>query len=133
MLYFTHIIDNFRNAETKMIHFIRVYTPLILSILALVNAVLFISEEENCDTVYFIANTASSSLLIDFYIFSVSLRMCIWYKLNILCLILIHISGLLYNGAWIDESIYPYIIAVLSAIGIIFFLIFRIFYRTIIK
>lgn len=116
-----------------MLHFIRVYTPLILSVLALLNAVLFMNEEENCDAVYLIANMASSSLLIDFYIFSVSLRMCIWYKLNILCLILIHISGLLYNGAWIDESIYPYIIAVLSAIGIILFLIFRIWYRTIIK
>lgn len=116
-----------------MLHFIRVYTPLILSVLALLNAVLFMSEEENCETVYLIANMASSSLLIDIYIFSVSRRMCIWYKLNIICLILIHISGLIYNGAWIDESIYPYIIAVFSAIGIIFFLIFRIFYKTVIK
>ena len=116
-----------------MLHFIRVYTPLILSILALLNAFMFMSEEENYTLVYLIANTASSSLLIDFYILSVSRRMCIWYKLNILCLILIHISGLLYNGAWIDESIYPYIIAVLSAIGIIFFLIFRIFYKAVIK
>lgn len=116
-----------------MLHFIRVYTSLILSVLALLNTILFMSEEENCDAVYLIANMASSSLLIDFYILSVSRRMCIWYKLNILCLILTHISGLLYNGAWIDESIYPYIIAVLSAIGIIFFLIFRIWYKTIIK
>lgn len=116
-----------------MLHFIRIYTPLILSVLALLNAVLFIGEEENCDAVYLIANMASSSLLIDLYIFSVSLRMCIWYKLNILCLILIHISGLMYNGMFINESIYPYIIAVLAAFGIIFFLIFRIFYRTIMK
>ena len=116
-----------------MIRFIRVYTPLILSVLALLNAVLFMNEEENCDAVYLIANMASSSLLIDIYIFSVSLRMCIWYKLNILCLILIHISGLMYNVAWIDEFIYPYIIITLSAIGIIFFLAFRIFYRAVIK
>lgn len=116
-----------------MLHFIRVYTPLILSVLALLNAVLFMSEEENCDAVYLIANMASSSLLIDIYILSVSRRMCIWYKLNIICLVLIHISGLMYNVACIDESIYPYIIAVLSAIGIIFFLIFRIFYKAVIK
>lgn len=116
-----------------MIHFIRVYTPLILSVLALLNAVLFMSEKENCDAVYLIANMASSSLLIDLYILSVSRRMCIWYKLNIFCLTLIHISGLMYNGAWIDEFIYPYIVAVLSAIGIISFLIFRIWYKAIIK
>jgi hypothetical protein len=116
-----------------MLHFIRVYTPLILSILALLNAFMYMSEEGDYTLVYLIANMASSSLLIDFYILSVSSRMCIWYKLNILCLILIHISGLLYNVAWIDESIYLYIIAVLSTIGIIFFLVFHIFYRTIIK
>lgn len=116
-----------------MIRFIRIYTPLILSILALLNAFMFLNEEENYTLVYLIANTASSSLLIDLYILSASRKMCIWYKLNILCLILIHISGLLYNVAYIDESIYPYLIAVFSAIGIIFFLIFRIFYKTIIN
>ena len=114
-----------------MLHFIRVYTPLILSILALLNAFMFMSKEDNYTLVYLIANTASSSLLIDFYILSVSRRMCIWYKLNILCLILIHISGLLYNGLSIDESIYLYVVAVFSALGIIFFLIFRILYKTI--
>lgn len=113
-------------------HKIRIYTPLILSIFTLLNALMFISEREyNYQFAYITANLTGSSLLLDYYILSVSKRMCIWYKLNILCLILSHINGLVYNVIQVYEFLYPYIIITLSSIGIVFFMIFRIFYKTI--
>lgn len=116
---------------TKMLikRFIRIYTPFICTVMALVNGVLFIRGVEELPAIYLFATLTGNSVLVDLYIFVTSLRMCIWYKLNLLCLVLIQISGLLYNCLDIDTSLYLWIVVLLAAIGIVFFLVFRIFYR----
>lgn len=43
------------------------------------------------------ATLTGNSVLVDLYMFTTSMRMCVWYKLNLLCLLLIQICGLLYN------------------------------------
>lgn len=79
--------------------------------------------------IYSIANIISGSLIVDLYLFFTSLRMCFWYKANIVCLGLIHTSGLLYNAFGIDEVAYSQVVLALSIIGIISFIIFRIKYK----
>lgn len=79
--------------------------------------------------IYLMATLTGNSVLVDLYMFATSMRMCIWYKLNLLCLLLIQISGLMYNYYNLDTSLYLWVTVLFAAIGIVFFLIFRIFYN----
>lgn len=112
-----------------IIRLIRIYTPFICTVMAFLNGVLFIKGVTELPAIYLMATLTGNSVLVDLYIFTTSMRMCIWYKLNLLCLVLIQISGLLYNYFDIDTSLYLWIVVLLSAMGIIFFLVFRIFYQ----
>lgn len=112
-----------------LIRFIRIYTPFICTVMALVNGVLFMGGVTELPAIYLMATLTGNSVLVDLYMFATSMRMCIWYKLNLLCLLLIQICGLLYNYYDIDTSLYLWVVVLLSAMGILFFLIFRIFYN----
>ena len=112
-----------------LIRLIRIYTPFICTLMALVNGVLFIRGAEELPTIYLFATLTGNSVLVDSYMFVTSLRMCIWYKMNLICLVLIQICGLLYNYFDIDTSLYLWIVVLLAAMGVIFFLVFRIFYK----
>ena len=79
--------------------------------------------------IYLMATLTGNSVLVDLYMFATSMRMCIWYKLNLLCLLLIQISSLMYNYYNLDTSLYLWVTVLFAAIGIVFFLIFRIFYN----
>ena len=108
--------------------FIRIYTPFICTIMALVNGVLFMKGVTELPTIYLMATLSGNSILVDAYMFSDSTKMCIWYKLNLLCLLLIQVCGLAYDYYGISISLYLWIVVLLAAMGILFFLIFRIFY-----
>lgn len=112
-----------------LIRLIRIYTPFICTVMALVNGVLFMGGVTELPAIYLMATLTGNSVLVDLYMFATSMRMCIWYKLNLLCLLLIQISGLLYNYYDIDTSLYLWVVVLLSAMGVMFFLIFRIFYN----
>lgn len=112
-----------------LIRFIRIYTPFICTVMALLNGVLFMRGVTELPAIYLMATLAGNSVLVDLYMFATSMRMCIWYKLNLLCLLLIQICGLLYNYYDIDTSLYLWAVVLLAAMGVIFFLIFRIFYN----
>lgn len=112
-----------------LIRFIRIYTPFICTVMALLNGVLFMGGVTELPAINLMATLTGNSVLVDLYMFATSMRMCIWYKLNLLCLLLIQISGLLYNYYDIDTSLYLWIVVLSAAMGIVFFLIFRIFYN----
>lgn len=109
---------------------IRIYTPFICSLFVLLNGVCFILELDNLDFVYALASISGSSILLVIYMYSVSRRMCIWYKLNLLTLLLTQVIGLMYDIMSIDVAIYLYSVTCLSILGIIFFLIYKVFYKT---
>lgn len=112
-----------------LIRLIRIYTPFICTLMALVNGVLFMRGITELPAIYLMATLTGNSVLVDLYMFATSMRMCIWYKLNLLCLLLIQISGLMYNYYNLDTSLYLWVTVLFAAIGIVFFLIFRIFYN----
>lgn len=112
-----------------LIRFIRIYTPFICTVMALLNGVLFMRGITEIPAIYLMATLTGNSVLVDLYMFATSMRMCIWYKLNLLCLLLVQICGLMYNYLGIDTSLYLWVVVLLSATGILFFLIFRIFYN----
>lgn len=111
-----------------LLRFVRVYTPFICTSMALVNGVLFIRGVESIPLIYLLSTIAGNSILVTLYMMATSLRMCIWYKLNLLCLLIIQISGLLYTYFTIDDSLYMWVVTLLAAMGVIFFLVFRLFY-----
>lgn len=113
----------------NFIRFIRIYTPFLCTIMAFLNGVLFIKGEEGIPMIELLATFSGSSIIVVLYMFATSMRMCIWYKMNLFCLLLIQICGLLYNYYNIDTSLYLWVVVLLSAMGVIFFLIFRIFYN----
>ena len=109
--------------------FIRIYTPFMLSLTALVNTIFFIANVYEPLLIYSFASIGGGSVFVDIYMFCTSSRMCCWYKANIVCLGLIHTSGLFYNAFDIDEALYSHAVLSLSIIGIISFIIFRIKYK----
>lgn len=112
-----------------LIRLIRIYTPFLCTVMAFLNGELFLGGETELPAINLMATLTGNSVLVDLYMFATSMRMCIWYKLNLICLLLIQISGLLYNYYDIDTSLYLWVVVLSAATGIVFFLIFRIFYN----
>lgn len=109
----------------SMIRFIRIYTPFIITLFTLANASLLLIGGNVSKIDYLFAIISGNSILLTIYMYSVSLRMCIWYKLNLLCLLLTQISSLLYNYLEINNSLYLWTIILFCSFGIICFLIFK--------
>ena len=111
-----------------LIRLVRIYTPFICTLMALLNGVLFIGGVTELPSVYLLATLTGNSILVDIYMLVTSTRMCVWYKLNLVCLLAIQVSGLLYNYYMLDTSIYLWAVVLFAATGIVFFLVFRVFY-----
>ena len=97
-----------KKKASPIVRFVRIYTPFIISIATLINTilVLFIKSDELLEICYSMANIFGNSFIVDLYFLVCSRKMCIWYKLNILCLSCTHIVGIAYNVLLIDESLY---------------------------
>lgn len=104
---------------------IKVYTPFICTLIAFLNGVYLLCELECTLLVQIFSTLTGNSILIDIFILAVSNKMCIWYKLNALFLLLTQISGLLYNLFEIDESLYLFMVVLFASCGTICFLIYR--------
>lgn len=107
---------------------IRLYTPFICTLVCLFNGVSILFEYYSISQIYIMANLTGNSVLLDVYMLCCSRKMCIWYKADVYCLLLIQVCGLLYNAFDIDEALYLFLVILLSAIGMITFFIFRVFY-----
>lgn len=112
----------------KFHRFIRIYTPFIITTFTFANAIVLLVSDETIMQ-YVFAALSGNSTLVTIYMYCMSLRMCIWYKINLLCLLLTQLLGLLYNLFDIKDAVYIWAIILLCSLGIICFLIFRRFYE----
>lgn len=112
-----------------LIRLTRIYTPFICILAAFINGLLFIQGPTELPAIYMLSALTGNSILIDLYILINSKRMCIWYKLTVVCLLLIQVFGFTYDCLGIGYSLYTLFMVLISALGIMFFLIFKIFYR----
>lgn len=102
----TEKVESEKKKASPRVRFVRIYTPFIISVATLLNTilVLFIKSDELLEICYSMANIFGNSFIVDLYFLVCSRKMCIWYKLNILCLSGTHIVGIAYNVLLIDES-----------------------------
>lgn len=112
-----------------LIRFIRIYAPFVCTLVTLINGVIFVKGFTDCSEVYVLSAFAGSSIFVTAYMFVTSFRMCKWCKLNLLCLLLTQLCSIAYNYLDIDTSLDLWVVTLLSGLGIMFFLIFRIFYK----
>lgn len=112
-----------------LIRLIRIYTPFICTLAALLNGVYFIIGDYDGMFTYVSSAITGNSVLVIAYMFATSHRMCVWYKLNLLCLMLIQVLGLTYDCLGMDFTLYLWAVVLLASLGMVFFLAFRIFYR----
>lgn len=113
-----------------LVRMLRIYTPFICTVMALLNGVYFLRGGEEGSFVFLSFALTGNSILVDLYMVVTSFRMCVWYKMNLACLLTVQVLGALYDCLGMEFSIYLLVVVLLSALGIIFFLIFRIFHTT---
>ena len=120
----TEKVESEKKKASPRVRFVRIYTPFIISVATLLNTilVLFIKSDELLEICYSMANIFGNSFIVDLYFLVCSRKMCIWYKLNILCLSGTLVVGIAYNVLLIDESLYLLAVIILSMLGITFFI-----------
>lgn len=89
----------------------------------------FISQEKYEKRVFLMSLLGGCSLPTIIRVISYSSGLCKWYMANVFCLLLNNIMGFLFFFNLVDYIIYMFSATGLSCIGIISFLVFRIFYR----
>lgn len=99
--------------------------------MAFVNGVLFIEGETELPLIEILSTISGHSVLIVLYMFAVSRKMCIWYKMNLGCLLVVQICGFFYNYMDMDTFLYLWVVTILSGMGIVFFLLFRLTHKVI--
>lgn len=109
--------------------FIRVYTPFVCTLATLLECKLFEYGEDSLTNIYLLSGMSGASLLLVVYMWIVSLKMCIWYRINLMCLFLIQICGILYNCFDMEFSLYLWRVTLLSEVGMLSFLIFMVYYK----
>lgn len=109
----------------KTLKLFRVYFPFILTLISFVNVICiwFITQEPSFSLV--LSGLFGGSIFLDLYIYVCSLKMCFYYKMNIVCLFLTHLTNILYDYFLFDDTIYLTAIIVLLMIGTICFIIFK--------
>lgn len=109
-----------------LLRLIRIYTPFICVLTSLIYGVMCLKGVtfENFD--YIMSTMTGNSILMVLFMFSCSKTMCIWYKLNLLSLLLIHVTSLLYFYTELPFTLYCYFVILLAAFGLISFIIYRV-------
>lgn len=111
--------------KDRALKLLRIYLPFILTFAALLNivTVLFITQEPSFTLI--MSEVFGGSIFIDLYLWICSRKMCFYYKTNIVCLFLTHVTNILYDYFLIDETIYLTTIIILLMIGAVCFIIFK--------
>lgn len=104
---------------------IRIYTPFICAISAIIHGVLFLSKYKGV-AYRILSNLTGHSIFVILYIIATSRKMCIWYKTTNYLQFCINIYNLLYY-----MEILPYMTAfyaglVTNILAVISFLIYRV-------
>lgn len=103
---------------------IRIYTPFICAIAALIHGVLYLFEID-CILKPILGELTGHSVLLILYILATSKRMCKWYEITNYFLISIHAINVLYIYGYLDYFIVLYIGIILNILALISFLIYR--------
>lgn len=104
---------------------IRIYTPFICTIIALIHGVLFLNKYKGILDVI-LSEISGHSILLILYIIATSHRMCKWYKITNYLLLSIHIMNIGFVFNFITYDILLYVIIILSIFALISFLIFQV-------
>ena len=104
---------------------IRIYTPFICALAAIVHGVLFLQEYEG-NAIYVFSDLTGHSIVMVAYILATSKRMCRWYKYTCYLLLIMHFLNLAYVAFDIDYYILLYAGLVINIFALITFLIYRI-------
>lgn len=105
--------------------FIRIYTPFIVTLANLIYGVYYLKETPTEDIAFCINVPFGCSFSFVIYAWAASKRMCIWYKLNLLCNLLMLVDTVAYYVIDdVDKTTYSYIFVLLATAGLVFFLIF---------
>lgn len=105
--------------------FIRIYTPFIVTLANLIYGVYYLKETLTEDIAFCINVPFGCSFSFVIYAWAASKRMCIWYKLNLLCNLLMLVDTVAYYVIDdVDKTTYSYIFVLLATAGLVFFLIF---------
>ena len=109
-----------------ILRLIRIYTPFILAIAALIHGVLYFNDYNGI--IYrLLGELTGHSLFVNLYMIASSEKMCKWYKMTIYFLLSIHIIGLFYYCGFIkDIMVVMYLTMVMNIFAVIFFLIYRV-------
>lgn len=109
-----------------LLRLIRIYTPFICVLTSLIYGVMYLKGVtfENFD--YIMSTMTGNSILMVLFMFSCSKTMCIWYKMNLLSLLLIHVTSLLYFYTELPFTLYCYFVILFAAFGLISFIIYRV-------
>lgn len=107
---------------------VRLYAPFICTITAYIHGYKFLNGSLTDSFVYNCSINAGFSVIMVLYVMATAKRMCIWYKLNLGCLLGICACSFIYKYVPISEVVYFYAVTLLSGIGIIFFLLTLITY-----
>lgn len=104
---------------------IKIYTPFICAVIAIVHGVMFLFKYKT--TLYYLfSDWTGHSVLLLAYVWATSTRMCLWYKLTVYVLMLTHVVNTLYYYSIIDSSNMIYYGLVLNIFALLTFLIYRV-------
>lgn len=104
---------------------IRLYTPFICALTAIIHGVLYLMKYDGLLTVVLSEFTGHSILLI-LYVLSTSPKMCKWYKITNYLLLSIHLMNLVYIAGFISYDILLYLGILINITALITFLIYRV-------
>lgn len=104
----------------------RIYTPFICAIVSLIHGVFFLTENLTEDFAFNASVTSGYSFIVVGYFWSTSNRMCIWWKLNLVSLLLTGISALLNYYKFLSIDMHFYLFTFFSSAALLFFLLYRV-------
>ena len=105
--------------------FIKLYTPFICAVIAIIYGVFYLTGYKGLFNVVACEFTGHSILLL-YYVYIHSKRMCKWYKLSIIFLALIHVSNLMYRFGILEKGSILYIGIICNIIALMCWLIFMV-------
>ena len=104
---------------------IRIYTPFICALVAIIHGVLYLMHYKGVFNIILSEFTGHSILLI-IYILATSKRMCKWYKITNYLLLSIHFINIGYITHLITYDVLLYVGIIINIIALITFLIYRV-------
>ena len=104
---------------------IRIYTPFICAIIAIIHGVLSLTGYEG-SLYYILSEFTGHSIFVLLYFIATSRRMCKWYKITVYLLLSIHILNLLYLFDFIGYYKVIYAGIVINILAFFSFIVYRV-------